>query len=67
MFTAVLNRTHPELFVSDTGEYTLMNLYGDGSTNRDTNNNPAADMTRIGWPGSISFDIIGFLTKLIIT
>ena len=53
MFAAVLNRSNPELFVSQTGEYTLMNLFGDGSTHSDTNSQPAADMTRIGWPGEI--------------
>ena len=57
MFAAVLNRTNPELFVSESGEYTLMNLFGDGSTHPDTNSNPAADMTRIGWPGTMNFKL----------
>ncbi|XP_063678435.1 receptor-type guanylate cyclase gcy-28-like [Bolinopsis microptera] len=51
MFTALLNRNHPNLFVSRSGEFTLVNLYSDGTTHPNTRSYPTADMKPIGWPG----------------
>ncbi|KAL5251741.1 hypothetical protein ACHWQZ_G014786 [Mnemiopsis leidyi] len=56
MFTAVLNRTHPKLFLSKSGDFTLVNLYSDGSLHPDTLVSPSADLNSVGWPGMFGID-----------
>ena len=63
MFTAVLNRTHPKLFLSKSGDFTLVNLYSDGSLHPDTLVSPSADLNSVGWPGRfqvLNSTILGF-------
>lgn len=51
MFTALIKAAKPGLFLNEEGEFTLMNLFGDGSTHGSTTSLAQADLTRIGWPG----------------
>lgn len=51
MFTALIKDAKPGLFLNEEGDFTLMNLFGDGSTHGSTTSLSQADLTRIGWPG----------------